>query len=416
MGVARKGRRSSGWGNLQGSPALAKIVPHAPRFTCRYFDCWSRVLNSAPTVVVRRIPILSLAVVVAGCGSTEPAAIGSAYASGRQDRTILSVVQDALDSLPSGRPILLRPWSLFGQSVDQHAYQAEVFADDPAVVAVVGHSGSRDALIGAAVYNAAGVPQVVPTATSRQLAQMGPWTFMMVPDDSVEGDFLAAWAVDSAAATRVAVMYVGDEYGIGIRDGVTQGLEARGHAAVDAVLIPSGGCPLTGPADFVHAGIVRAALARSSPDAVILASGVASGWCVIREIHRADPTVWVIAADGVEIGARVPAGAEFEASRVRGVGIRIDESDSLVQAFVRRSRRVLGRPPTSGEALLYDAFLLLHHAIGEVGANRTAVRDYLASLGRGRDPWIGVTGPVYFNAPRAGLFRMDAPGQSVRMP
>lgn len=365
---------------------------------------------------VRCIGVTLLAILIASCRSNGPAAIGSAYASGPRETTVLNVVQDAMDSLPTRRPVVMRPWSLSRFGVTGHVDQAELFANDPGVVAVVGHSGSRDALLGASTYNAAGVPQVVPTATSRRLARMGPWTFMMVPDDSAEGDYLAAWTLDTARATRVAVMYVGDEYGIGLRDGVRFGLTARGTPPVDEVMVPAQGCTPTPARVSAFEAIVRAMLARARPDAIVVATGVASAWCVVRYVHAHDPGVWIISADGGEIGARVPAGLSFDTSRVRGVGYRIDAADSLVADFLRRFERIVGRPPTAGEALQFDAFLLVRHAIDEVGANRAAVRDYLASLGRSRTPWRGVTGSVQFSTPRTELFRMDAPGRPTRAP
>jgi branched-chain amino acid transport system substrate-binding protein len=311
-------------------------------------------------------------------------------------------VADALDSLPSRTPVQIVRWSLYGQTVERHADQAEVFARNPRVVGVVGHAGSRDALIGATIYNRDGVPQIVPNATTRQLSSFGPWTFMMVPDDSVEGDFLAQWAVDSARARRVAVMYLGDEYGVGLRNGVRMGLVRRGQELVDETVIPSFGCGL--PA----AMIVRAMLERARPDAVVVAGSSPSGWCVIRNVHAVDSTVWMLGADGVEVGARAPEGG-YNPARVRGVGFWEAGDDSLSSALIARSQRVLGRSPSAADALMFDAFLLMHHAIQVVGPDRDAIRRYLQSLGQSREPWLGVTGPVAFNRVRATLLRMELP-------
>jgi ABC-type branched-subunit amino acid transport system substrate-binding protein len=348
--------------------------------------------------------------ILGGCRSAEPSKIGNAYPDPDGESPFQQLVQAALDSSAAGPRVEVRPWTLLGYTVERNADQAEVFASDPSVVAVVGPGGSRDALIGASVYNAVGLPQVVPTATSRHLASAGPWTFTMVPNDSVEGDFLARWAVDSAGARRVAVMYVGDEFGIGIRDGVRLGLRQRGIELADAVVIPAGGCAAQAGGNEIFAMIARAMLARSSLDAVVIAAGLGSGWCMIRQIHALDPRMWLLAADGVEVGTRAPEDG-FQASRVRGVGFWRRGSDSLTALFVARAERFLGHEPTAGQALMYDAFLLLHHAIREVGPDRDAVRRYLHSLGRSRPPWIGVTGLVSFERPRVSLIQMEAPGR-----
>src|SRR5256886_8943324 len=46
----------------------------------------------------------------------------------------------------------------------------------------------------------------------------------------------------------------------------------------------------------------------------------------------------------------------------------------------------------------YDIMLLLARAIDKVGADRKAIRDYLARVGRGQPPFEGVTGPIAFDA------------------
>src|SRR5256886_12920862 len=45
----------------------------------------------------------------------------------------------------------------------------------------------------------------------------------------------------------------------------------------------------------------------------------------------------------------------------------------------------------------YDILLLLARAIDKVGADRKAIRDYLARVGRGQPPFEGVTGPIAFD-------------------
>src|SRR2546427_12789968 len=61
-------------------------------------------------------------------------------------------------------------------------------------VGVVGHGSSRGSLVASSVYNEAGIPQITPPSTSRLLHAVGPWAFMLAPDDSAEGAFMAALA------------------------------------------------------------------------------------------------------------------------------------------------------------------------------------------------------------------------------
>ncbi len=69
--------------------------------------------------------------------------------------------------------------------------------------------------------------------------------------------------------------------------------------------------------------------------------------------------------------------------------------------------------PDASEALQYDAYMLLAAAIREAGPSRVAVRKWLESLGRSREPWQGVTGPIAFTRPRSEILRMSGPGLNV---
>ena len=49
-------------------------------------------------------------------------------------------------------------------------------------------------------------------------------------------------------------------------------------------------------------------------------------------------------------------------------------------------------------ATAYDAASLILTAIREAGAQRQAIRAYLASIGRTRPAYVGVTGKIAFDA------------------
>ena len=359
------------------------------------------------------VQLSALTLLLAGCGSSGPARIGDAYPRDPAATSFLAAVQPAIES--SG--VLVAKWSVGGDpsvTIHMNTEQATVFATDPSVVAVVGHTGSRDALLGAVVYNARSIPQVVPNATSSHLAEAGPWTFELVPSDSVEGEFIADYAIDSLRASRVSVLYLGDEYGIGLRDGVRAALRQRGTDLVDASMIPTDWC-LAEPAASRHEAIVRAALRRARPDAVVVATGSVSGWCVADFIHASSPDTWILFGDGMDGAREVPdLPLRIIPERIRGVEFWAPGSDSLSSAFVDRVQKVMNRPPVASHALQYDAFMLLSAAVREVGPDRVAIKRWLESLGRTREPWQGVTGPIAFNRPRSEILRMSGPTRTTQ--
>jgi branched-chain amino acid transport system substrate-binding protein len=355
----------------------------------------------------------ALLLFLAGCGRAEPARIGDAYPRDAESSPFLAVIRPAIESTG----VLIVEWSAGGNpgaSIQLNTEQAALFANDASIVAVVGHTGSRDALLGAVVYNARGLPHVVPNSTSSLLGQTGPWTFGLVPNDSVEGAFIADYALDSLHADRVSVLYLGDEYGIGLRDGVRAALRRRGSDLADASMIPTDWC-LAEPAAMIHGAIIRAALRRARPDVVVVATGSVSGWCVADLVHQANPDTWVVFGDGMDGARHVPdLPLRIVRQRIRGVEFWSPGTDSLSVDFVRRFRRAMNREPAASHALQYDAYMLLAAAIREAGPDRMAVRRWLESLGRTREPWQGLTGPIAFNRPRSEILRMSGPGGLTR--
>ena len=102
---------------------------------------------------------------------------------------------------------------------------------------------------------------------------VGPWTFMLAPDDSAEGAFMAAFAAERLGAQRVSIFFVNDEYGAGLRDGVRAELQQRRVTVLDEVGFGRERAPypgVTGPISFrpdrtprlVMARLVRGAAVR----------------------------------------------------------------------------------------------------------------------------------------------------------
>jgi len=265
---------------------------------------------------------------------------------------------------------------------------AEAAIAVPGVVAVVGHPSSRASLLAAPIYGEAGVPFIVPTATSRRLRDAGPWTFQLAPDDEAEGAFIAGFALDSLRARGISIFYlVADEYGIGLRDGIARALAARGVAPADEVGILE---------DSDLERRVAASLRRRTPDAVVIAARTPEAVKITLAIRQRLAGVPLILADGIEHDAFVRA----VASRLGPVDAvawwRSDNADSTSRSFVQRFERAAGRPPRPQEAMYYDALMVAAQAVHTVGSRRDAVRRYLSELGVSRPPYRGVTGPVSF--------------------
>jgi ABC-type branched-subunit amino acid transport system substrate-binding protein len=332
------------------------------------------------------------------CAEPPHVTIGDAFTRAPNTPAVPDLILPILDSLADPQ-VSLSGWSLpEGHVMVRAAEQAARFAGTRGLIGVVGHAGSRDALLAANVYQTRGVPNVVPNATTARLALVGPWIFPLAPNDSVEGTFLANYAVDTLGARRIVVFYVGDEYGAGIRDGVRAALSSRG-VTIDDVLVAHSVCH---SAEFaaMQQLLVRAAIARSQPDVAILAVG-ADGGCLAGFIDRARPGTWILGADGATLdSAALGAIAPERRDRIRRTAFWKPGDEPSNRAFLERARSTLGTEPTDGEVLIYDAFSLLATAVREGASTRWEVRAWLESLGRTRPPFAGVSGPISFDRGR----------------
>ena len=361
-------------------------------------------------VLGRLFAVVAVVSGVAGCERRHPAVIGVAF--GEKQPNVMDVAQDEIRRrYPDGAPIVLTPSS---EPAEEGAPGAVTVASRltrlPGVVGVVGHADSRGTLFAAPIYDEAHVPLLVPTATSRRLRTVSPWVFMMAPDDSMEAEFIAGFAVQVLHTRAVAVFYENDEYGIGLRDGLRRAFGARGVRLVaeEPIALPCG-APET-----AEASIVRATQAGHLPDLTVIAGRTRDAACLGRRMTERVPGIRIIGSDAVEPDSSLdncfgPAQAPFYVVALWHPRI----ADSVSAAFVGDFRRIVGASPHASEALVFDAILLLAQATRDVGARPDVVRRFLTDLGRSRPVYHGVTGAVSFgSSARRPLYmlRVGAPG------
>lgn len=350
-----------------------------------------------------------IVVMTAACDRVDtPVAVADGVPRLVDPSSFMNVIDDALDSAGTNSVRRLAWTEPKDEFVGSEVAQAERFARMPSVIAVVGHSGSRNTLIAAPVYVASGVPLIVPTATSAQLRTSGPLVFMMAPTDNVEGAFIVDHALDSLRATRIAMAYVADAYGTGVHSGIVARLAARNSALVGEAAMSGRECAR--PDRLALRGTTRALILRAKPQVIVLAVHSALAGCMIRQILAVDSSIKIIASDSFdEIQPPVRALSNRERAAVRYVSFWTPGTDSLSQAFVARMRRLLGREPDAGEALTFDAYLLVATAYREGHRTRAALGRWLRALGTSQHPPVmGVTGPIAFQKPREALLHLRA--------
>lgn len=341
-----------------------------------------------------------------------------AVAAARTNPAYFRGVQLALDKLNAERPAASRP---FGMRVPLLTQTSQVaiaarFRDDPAVVGVVGHTGSAQTLETAPVYGDVAnngkhaVVAVTPTATNPQVTRTSHWIFRVCPTDDDAARALARFAADSLHLERVAIVYRNDLFGRGFTRTITPELTFEQVAVAER--------------DPYLAGITEydayaARIARSGVPAIIFAGGGVDAADLVRALHNESAHPVILGSDdvasildGVKLtppvatpkrrGKRVPPPPPDDRALFRGVRYTAFYDphrpiDAEAKHFAAEYTRRFGQAPPPQAALSYDAAMLIGRATLAVGSDRRRVRDWIASVGATTPPMRGITGNIRFD-------------------
>lgn len=266
---------------------------------------------------------------------------------------------------------------------------AQALHDDPTVVAVVGHVTSGATIAATPVYAGGGTPVAVisPSASSPELSGISPYVFRVCPSDASYGPALARFAWDRLGARRAGVLYLNDDYGRGVRETFGSEFTRLGGVVVEED-------PFLPTTRSVEPYLSR--MRAAGIDVLMLGSDVPGGELVLRQLRALDlrwPVVGSDALVGIEADGSLAAGVHLAAAYLPDRPG--DQNAAFVLDYFRATR---GERPNDVAGLTYDAVRLVTRAVTAVGPNRAAIRAFLASVGRERPAFDGVTGPIAFDS------------------
>lgn len=260
----------------------------------------------------------------------------------------------------------------------------------PGVVAVIGHMNSSASLAAAQTYNDAAVVQMAPTSTSELYGKAGAFSFRMVPSDAEQGPALAqAIARGFARGTRVAVMYVNDDYGRGLRSSFRRALDTLTYPLVAE--LPH----LDGQDRGTSVNADVAPVAAAHPQVIVWIGRPTTLHAVLPSIRRDLGAVTVLGSDATTAWT-VRGNADGVLTGVQYVDYLDLDATPELRAFADTFAARFGYRPGAAEVLTYDAARLLLRAIRDGATSGEALRQWLNGLGRERPAFVGVSGSVTF--------------------
>lgn len=333
--------------------------------------------------------LLSCATLLSGCEPRPTVVLGVATSGPFVDAARMAVEEElAVAPLPGFDTVMIpQSRSIASPAIEAARRLAEV----EGLIAVVGHSNSAASLAAAPIYNDLEVVQIAPTASAPVFSGAGPYSFRLVQSDDRQAIFLTDHLQEMLpGGGRVAVAYVNDTYGRGLRAAVVSTLDAQRFRVVAE--LPH----LEGDVGESDAAYVADALSVARPDVVLwLARGSVLAR-FIGPIRTALPEVPIVGGDAVATGAVTGAPPETLGEVHFVEYVDLDATEAL-RAFKTRYRARFGRDPGGPEALTYDAVRLVVAGVRAGARTGPELRRYLVSLGRGSPPHAGLTGPIVFD-------------------
>ena len=357
-----------------------------------------------PRGPLRKSLVVAAALALAACSRPAgPVAIGLAGPfSQPRGASMLRAAQLAVSQVNARRAIRGRKLEL--RVVDDSGNEdtavrvAEQLYADPAVVGVVGHLSSVTSLAAARVYGGGATPIAVisPSASSPDLAGINPYVFRVCPSDLQHGPQLARFAWQTLGARRAGVIYLNNDYGRGVRRTFAAEFARLGGTVLEAD-------PYIPATASLEPYLSR--MRRAGADVLLLAAERPGAELALREMRTLGLSWPVLGGDaltGIEADGSLAEGLRLSSAYLS------DRGDERNAAFVADYARAFpGQRPDHRGAGAYDIVLLLARAIDRAGADRRAIRDYLARVGRGQPPYDGVTGTIAFDG------NGDAAGKTV---
>lgn len=231
------------------------------------------------------------------------------------------------------------------------------------VTAIIGSVCSAAVGPGAPIAQKAGVPTII-WGSAPPLPKIGDYIFRTYPSDAFQGKFAAEFVVNVLKKSSVAVLYVKNDWGQGIRDVFVPRFEELGGKVVYDEGVAQDTKDLR---SFVTK--IKAA----NPDIIYFPAYPAIGVIGLKQMRDLGLNAPVLGGDAFETDEIVKSGVAEDVMYTAGV-IRNPEE------FKTRVKNELGKDSNLMTPLAYDAVKILATVFAKVGTEKSAVRNELAGL------------------------------------
>jgi branched-chain amino acid transport system substrate-binding protein len=299
----------------------------------------------------------------------------------------------AVDDLNAAGGVLGKQVQLITEDDQSQAGQPSTdvrkLISDDGVVAVLGEVASSRSLEAAPVCQQNQIPMISPSSTNPKVTQVGDYIFRVCFIDPFQGTVMANFATKTLKLKTAAVLTdVTSDYSEGLAKFFKDSFTANGGKIV-AEQNYSGG-----DKDF---NAQLTAIKAANPDGIFVPGYYTEVGLIVLQARQLGITVPLFGGDGwdgkpiLSIGGQALEGTYFSDH------FTPDDTNALVQDFVKRFQAKFNSTPDAMAALGYDSAMILADAIKRAGTtDGPKVRDALAAT----KDFHGVTGNITIDADR----------------
>lgn len=272
-----------------------------------------------------------------------------------------------------------------GFNTDQSAINAQQFADDEEIVAMIGPNDSDMCMATQAIVTQEEIVSITPWSTLVVLTD-SPWYFRVCFDDTFQGEILAKYAYNYEDAKTAAVLYdMSNPYNEGISRRFIEVYKELGGTIVEDLSYNG----KTGETDFTSQ---LTKIASAQPDILLLPNFYEEIIAQTTQARDMGYTGKFMGSDTWGDTSLLDWDTENLLEGALWVGhYHKDVASDIALEFIKNYHEIYGteKDPNDIVALNYDAVYLLKTAIEKADSfERSAIRDGLNAI----DVFVGVTG------------------------
>lgn len=269
---------------------------------------------------------------------------------------------------------------------------ANLVVADGNYVAVIGSQTSSCSMAAAPVLQRAGIPMIAPHASHADYAKMGDYCFTLQMPNSYESRVQNEWAIDYLGATKAAIIYSNDDWGLQNLDSITAACENKGIELVAAETFIANTTKDFSP--------LITKVKEADPDYIYIAVLYSDGCLLVPQMKSLELDCTIVAPNTLYRTEFLEVvGEDAEGIIIPNNYSTLHHSADYEYIEKAYAEKVEGGIVDSYVSHSYDALAILANAMREAGDDREGIKNYLQNMGE----YEGVAGTFRFNSDGATM-------------